>query len=282
MAAVTELYARHNLRQPSATGDAELPIHRHWLQHDASRFWVAETDGRVVGFGTGIVRGRWWYLSALFVQPEVQGQGVGRALLERAKAGHPVPGGVAATITDAVQPLSNTLYARCGLLPRLPVICFTGRLTAPVLRGAPPSGTEIAPLSTASLAEVARIDEVVVGLDRTIDHLYLLSRDGGRRGWVLRRDGRPVGYVFIDPTGVIGPAASLRPAHMTLLMRHAVAELAPLGPQTVQAAVPGPNVHAQRVFWQAGLVFENPSGLLLMSRPYGRFDRYVVGSYGLM
>jgi hypothetical protein len=99
---------------------------------------------------------------------------------------------------------------------------------------------------------------------------------------VLRCDGRPAGYVFIDPTGAIGPAASLRPANMTLLMQHALAELAAHKPETVRASVPGHNLTAQRTLWQAGLVFENPSGLLLMSRPFGRFDRYVVGSYGLM
>jgi GNAT superfamily N-acetyltransferase len=279
-AAVNELFARQNVPQLPETGAAELPGHRHLLRHDAPRFWVAELGGRVVGFGAGIVRGRWWYLSALFVLPEVQGRGVGRALLERAKAGHPAPGGVAATITDAVQPLSNTLYARCGLTPRLPLICFTGRLRTPATPAASP-GCEIVPLSPGALPEVSRLDEAVLGFDRTPDHAYLLAKDG-QRGWLLRHNGRPAGYVYTDSSGVIGPAASLRPAHMPLLMRHALAELAPLEPETVQAAVPGPNVQAQRILWQAGLVFENPSGLLLMSRPYGRFDRYVVGSYGLM
>jgi hypothetical protein len=36
------------------------------------------------------------------------------------------------------------------------------------------------------------------------------------------------------------------------------------------------------VFWEAGLVFGEDPGLLLASQPFGRFDRYCCGSFGLM
>ena len=60
----------------------------HLQGTDPERFVVgvqpSENDGeRVVAFGSAIVRERLWYLSMLFVLPEVQGKGLGRALIER-------------------------------------------------------------------------------------------------------------------------------------------------------------------------------------------------------
>lgn len=41
------------------------------------RGWVAEQDGRIVGFAIGLHSGHVW---ALFVRPEAEGQGIGSAL----------------------------------------------------------------------------------------------------------------------------------------------------------------------------------------------------------
>ena len=61
--------------------------------------------GRVVAFASAIVRERLWYLSMLFVLPELQGAGVGRELLGRVL---PDDDGMArATATDSAQPISN-------------------------------------------------------------------------------------------------------------------------------------------------------------------------------
>ncbi len=73
--------------------EEQSPVYRHFLEHDGERFWVAEavvedlTDGgggtlgaggrQIVGWGSGLLRGDWWFLSSLFVLPEAQGRGVG-------------------------------------------------------------------------------------------------------------------------------------------------------------------------------------------------------------
>ncbi len=279
-AALNELYGRHNLPQITAPATGELPLHRHFLREDPQRFWVAEAKGRVVGFGAGLVRADWWYLAALFVLPETQGRGIGRTLIGKARTGSPQVGRTA-TITDALQPVSNTLYAHHGLLPWLPIVGLVGRPSS-VERSALPRGDEVLPLDLELLAEVRRIDESVTGLDRTVDHAYLLSEEGARQGWVLCRKGRPEGYVYVNDTGLIGPAASTRAGDMALLVRFALATLGERNVESVSAAVPGPNAEAQRVLLQAGLVFEACPGLLLASRPFGRFDRYLIASYGLM
>ena len=123
-------------------GDQQFPGYRHFLRHDGERFWVAEavveeltgggggtlgeTGRQIVGWGSGLLRGDWWFLSSLFVLPEAQGLGVGARLFELAATGAP-PGAVRATVTDSLQPISNTLYAHRGLLPREVLVGFGGQ-----------------------------------------------------------------------------------------------------------------------------------------------------------
>jgi GNAT superfamily N-acetyltransferase len=55
---------------------------RDWLERDGVQAWVAEVEGRVVGFASVWER----TLRALYVDPVAQGAGVGTALLGEAEA----------------------------------------------------------------------------------------------------------------------------------------------------------------------------------------------------
>lgn len=57
---------------------------RHAVAHDPGGCWVAEADGRPVGAAIALLREDLWILSLLMVRGDAQGQGVGRALMERA------------------------------------------------------------------------------------------------------------------------------------------------------------------------------------------------------
>ncbi|MCJ7710944.1 MAG: hypothetical protein MUQ32_08960, partial [Chloroflexi bacterium] len=118
----------------------------HVLATDPDRFGVAvapagddEVGGpeRLIGFSSATVREGLWFLGMLFVELDAQARGVGSALLDRAQAGRDVdPGGPAVpgpgrpfdsgittwgVGTDTAQPVSNGMYARRGMLPRVPV-----------------------------------------------------------------------------------------------------------------------------------------------------------------
>ena len=275
-------------------GDDQSPAYRHYLRHDGERFWVAEavvedlTDGgggslgvtgrQIVAWGSGLLRGDWWFLSGLFVLPEAQGLGVGGRLFELATTGAP-PGAVRATVTDSIQPISNTLYARRGLLPREVLIEIGGEPRAG-LRPPRLGRLEAEPLTTASIPELREIDAAASGVDRSVDHEYYLTVSG-RRGWLLRRAGRPAAYVMLRKDGWVGPAASVREPDMYTVTAYALAELAAIGAAKVRSGVTGRCDGAQRALWEAGLVFETTPGLLLASRPFGRLDRYLAASYGM-
>ncbi len=275
-----------------AEHDDVSPAHRHYLRHDGERFWVAEavfekltgggslgaTGRQIVAWGSGLVRGDWWFLSSLFVLPEAQGIGVGGRLFDLAQTGAPA-GATRATVTDSLQPISNTLYARRGLLPR-EVLVEIGGQPRPDLRPPRLGRLEVEPLTAASVADLREIDAAASGLDRSVDHEYYLTVSG-RRGWLLRRAGRPVAYVMLRPDGWIGPAASVRAADIYAATAYALAALSAAGAAKVLSGVTGRCEGAQRALWEAGLVFETTPGLLLASRPFGRLDRYLPASYGL-
>jgi hypothetical protein len=139
---------------------------------------------------------------------------------------------------------------------------------------------DAAPLTTEHLAEVARIDAAVLGADRTADHLWLLGRPGSS-GWLFRRRERAIGYAYLggDGTGgagAVGPVATLRAEDQSAVLRFVLAELAARGIAQATVTVPGPNITAQRLLWQAGFSFDGATGLLCASRPFGRFDRYLL------
>jgi GNAT superfamily N-acetyltransferase len=134
-------------------------VHLHLLDHDGPRCFVAEEDGRVVGFTAALVRQDVWFLSALFVHPEWQGQGVGKRLLSLAWGeGY----GRRITITEALQPVSTAAYARRGLTPTTPILGFEGKP-----RATEPGGLEPA---AADPDAVLLLDEAAYGFDRAVDH----------------------------------------------------------------------------------------------------------------
>jgi GNAT superfamily N-acetyltransferase len=308
-AAVNELYRRRGVGLVLGD-DSRRAVHDHLLETDPQRFFVAEREGHVVAFSAALDRGSWWFLSCLFVLPREQGAGLGGRLLRAAAAARPVPGGVGATITNALQPVSNTLYARRGLFPWLALVGLTGtprRLAPPAL-----GRLDVVALGVDDVVALAEVDQAAAGADRSVDHAWYLGA-GGRRGWLFLRAGRPAGYVYVSQEGAIGPAATLRPADMEPLYVWAIAQAAGADPagssaeaspqigershgggtaaaspataaglRPVTAIVPGPCVAAQRALWEAGLRFGPDPGLLLASRPFGRPDRFGCGSFALM
>ena len=262
----------------------QAPGFLHGVRHDGERCWVAEREGDVVAWGAAILRDDWWFLSSLFVLPEAQGAGVGAQLFERARVGAPARA-VFATLTDTLQPVSNTLYARRGMLPREALLGFAGSPRMGAARdgeaSSPRLGTlEPELLTFAAVPELQPIDLAVLGFGRTVDHRFHLGA-GGRRGWLFRRAGRAVAYAFYRPTGLIGPLASLRAADIEPVLHFVLAELAALGLEKVKADVPASCAGAQRVLWGAGLLYSASPGLVLASRPFGRLDRYLPASYGM-
>jgi len=269
MAAQSELHDRRGAPLPSRPFEPAgmwARVHRHLLEHDAERAFVAEEDGRIVGFTAALRRADCWYFSALFIDPDFQGTGIGRRLLELAS--HSTCRR-RMTITEAIQPVSNGLYSRHGLLPVTPVLAFAGR---PRIA----SGDEALEQGVVTPAALAELDQAAYGFDRRVDHEFWARNC--ERATVWWREGRPCAYSYRGGfAGLIGPVAGCDPASAAAALRN---ELADTGDADVVVNIPGSATELARVAIDAGLRLGDP-GLLLLAPPDPPPTAYAIHSYWL-
>jgi GNAT superfamily N-acetyltransferase len=175
------VYEPHAFAPPAPPFEPFANQQRHLLRHDAERCVVAERDGTPVAYASAWARDDAWFLASLFVRPDAQARGVGSALLDAIWGDFRHR----RTLTDAIQPVSNALYARRGLVPATPVLAFTGRSRVRDV-------TELEPAAQAPdvAAALRAVDEIAYGFDRAPDHAYwatLARRTVWRRGDELAR-----------------------------------------------------------------------------------------------
>jgi GNAT superfamily N-acetyltransferase len=235
VAALGELFRSHRYDPPGPPLEVFAANHRHIL--DTGTSFVADEAGLVRGYGAAIVRGDDWFLSSLFIAPGAQGQGLGSLLLDAVWGDAPRR----RTITDALQPVSNAVYGRRGLVPVTPILNFYGTPTA-----LEPDGDE-AP------ADVAAIDAAAYGFDRAVDHRYW-ERSARRTEW-----GDAYSYFF--PGGEIGPVGGLT---QDAAGRALGAELA-RARGAVRVRIPGTARPLVLTALRAGLRLTETPGLLLCS-----------------
>ena len=250
LAAIGSVFVPHGFEPPAPSLATFSNIQGHIRRTGTSV--VAVDDERVVAYGSSWTRGDDWFLASLFVAPAAQGRGVGPALLDavwtEAKRRR--------TMTDAIQPISNVLYGRRGLVPATPVLTFFGRPRVD-------AAVERHPVDT------RRIDELAYGFDREVDH----------RHWVehARRTDWSDAYSYAFPGGEIGPVAGATPAAAAAAL---TGELA-AAEGDVRVRIPGSARALVEVALAAGLRLAPVPGLLLVSRGVEPPTALAPSSYAL-
>jgi GNAT superfamily N-acetyltransferase len=271
-----------------------IRLFTHLQETDPERFIVATRtitgDAEdLVAFALAILRDRLWYLSMLFVLPELQGAGVGRQLLARIM---PEDGGVArATATDSAQPISNALYSTYGITPRMPLLNLSGLPHRPEAFGVLPSG--VAPVAFETIAagspdgpghrrlmtEIDALDRELLGAAHPPDHRFL--RTESRHGWLyLGPDGAPLGYGYAGEAGRLGPIAVRDQALLAPIMGHLTSVVVPRG--AFATWIGGAADGAIVALLRAGFRFDQFPVLLCWDRPFADFSRYLPISPGLV
>jgi len=279
------------LNQPAMPDDLSglLRLLDHFLTTDPDRFLVATEGDEVVGFASATVRGDLWFLGMLFVRPDRQAAGLGRALLDAARAGDLGAIRRWGTCTDSAQPISNALYARIGLVPRIPIWRMTGDVQDRGAFPGLPGGAAVEPFETIvdgspdghrRLAEIVNaLDREVIGLEHPADHA-LLRRDD-RRGFLLRAaDGDPLGYGYASAVGRIGPIATIDPSLVAPMLGWLLANVPASGSRAVWLPAAAAEAFAAGI--RAGLRLDGFPGLICWSSSDHPFERYVPISLALV
>src|ERR1035437_1409365 len=325
-AAVDDYMRRLARPLPPPYLDPLIGLLRHLQTTDPERFVVAVRTGprvapwqaaspapraeRIVGFGIAVQREHVWFLSQLYVLPEEQRRGIGRALLTGVMPSMPSEGasqalaggqgatpptdvrpGVLATCTDSAQPVSNGLYGRFGIVARMPVFNLVGRPIDPAALPALPEGIEAIPLEAAggpatntpnasAIAEaIDAIDRAVLGYAHPADHAFL--RTEGRTGFLYRTSGGdPIGYGYSSKAGRFGPVALLDETLTAPVVAHLLTAIEPRGASS--AWIPGANDRAMVAMLRAGLRIEGFPGLMCWTRPFAAFELYMPAGLSLL
>jgi Acetyltransferase (GNAT) family len=250
----------HGFAPPMPSPQSFSSQHRHLLRTDPGRCFVAVRDERVLGYVAALQRGGDWFLASLFISPDAQGSGVGGRLLATVWGDDAVR---RRTLTDAIQPISNALYGRRGLVPATPLLSFSGS----------PTGVEPSLAIGQPSTDLAAIDDRAYGFDRAIDHGFW-GGIGERTVWL--RGGSPAAYSYRSPEGAIGPVGGIDPAAAAAALR---GELARGGAVTVR--IPGSSRALIECALAARLRLAPTPGLLLLSEGVPAPDALAIASYTL-
>lgn len=251
------------------------------LRDDPRGVWLAEDDGEIAGFALSWVCAHLWFLAELFVAPGRQGQGIGNELLNRTLQ-HASQAGAThkALITFAFNVVSQGLYVRHGLFPRVPIhLCSAERES--LKRHAPGPTLGVTPIRATAddLETLRRLDLASLGVSREKHHRHLLG-DPAMQGVLLDDGSGCVGYAYLAATGHIGPLAVTHTQAMPAAFRTALAMAVAGESSQVSAFVPGIS-DALEFAASEGMRFTLPM-VLMSAHDCGDWTRYLPRNPGFM
>lgn len=243
------------------------PLHR-LLARIATEWWVAEEtgSGRLVGFARSIDRDGLMELTELFVLPDQQSRGVGKALLERA---FPAGRGTVRSIIATSDVRAQARYYAAGTVGRFPLYTLGGVPDDP----GPMRSITAESIEGERAIEVQRgVEVAVLGHRRSDDEVrWLLDR---RQGHLYRRAHRVIGFSFFGPDGA-GPMAALDPSDLPAILLHVEGLARSIGLERLELQLPAPNAVGIRHLMGRGFRFDSWINILMSDRPFGQFDRFI-------
>jgi GNAT superfamily N-acetyltransferase len=280
VASINDLTVRHGFGPMATASPPSFQLFS--LEDDPDGLWVAEDNGNILGFAWSWVCGDVWFLAQLFVDPAQQGRGIGNELLERtieharkSKASHK------ALITFTFNRVSQGLYMRHGLFPKMPIYFFSAPRER-VMKGLPKPTLHGVAIddSAATMERLAEIDTRAIGASREKHHRYLLN-DPATTGVLLCAGNDCLGYSYISSNGHIGPLAVIRADVLREAFTAALKLAADRTTEKVSAFLPGTCDSALSLAINHGMRITFP--MLLMASPgYGDWTQYLPRNPGFM
>lgn len=201
--------------EPRGPGRGRAWVERthHLLRTDPGGCWVAEDEDGLAGFATSLTRELMWVLATYAVRPELQGRGVGRALLDAAL--HHGRGCLRGMLSASDDPRAVRRYLVAGfaLHPQMTLRGHVDRTAIPVLRRvreATPGDTDL----------MDSVDRRTRGAAHGPDHALM------QRIWraVVSDSGTGSGYAYLGLDGSVALLAATDRRTATELLWAALAD----------------------------------------------------------
>jgi GNAT superfamily N-acetyltransferase len=190
----------------------ERPVVEFMAAQEGGCFWVAEDASGIIGYARVVKFGRMEQLTEVAVRPDLQGQGIGRALVERCWPGPPTQE-VGRLVVAAGSVVDLSLYMEFGVMP------VTGHwhLEVPTERYVEARSHEIdstdAPVhvleTDGAIKQWKRLEPEAIGHERPRVQEFF----GRERACLatLDEDAHATGLCWVGPRGYIGPGVGARP-----------------------------------------------------------------------
>jgi GNAT superfamily N-acetyltransferase len=274
------LRVRHG-RQPSSSPPS-IAFPKFCLGEDPGGLWIVEHGETIVGFGFSWMTEKFWFLSQLFVIPDMQAKGIGQTLLSKTLL-HAEHHGAAnrALITFAYNTASIGLYLHNGLYPREPLYRMATSAQT-VAQNLADTGYDVMPIAPRPRPDewIGRIDEELLGFRRDSHHKFLLDDSAGC-ALRIERAGRAAGYAYISPQGRVGPLAIAPDADAKAVVTTALRCALESAPSRVSMLVPGRADVVMQALLAFGFRVEEPL-MLMASRPFGDWRNYLPRDPGFL
>lgn len=272
---------------PATADDVAYFSRRRWRDEHARKLYVdlahvapngafvAKDEGTPVGIVIPHALEDEWFLSEIFVEPSFQTRGIGWKLLT--EAGKDAGDATRSGLLEPAELGGLAFFLRRGVALQAPIVDVSGAI---------PHENELARMAAGDYRfvtepldpvghrmAIGQLDREVRGSARPLDHLYFCENGGG---FIFRRDEELAGYVYVWPSGRIGPMASASQTYLVQFFAFALATLRQsYGATWCTAMVPGTNIRVMRAAMRAGLslesvrLFASEGGMLDLSRYVG-------------
>lgn len=242
------------------------PLWEH-LQQTAVQSWLAEDDGKVLGYARSVLRDDVLELTEFFVLPGQQSAGVGRELLSRA---FPAEGARRRFIIATLDTRALARYMKTSVYPCFP-ICYLSRDPEPAVVETDLTFEPITPDSDI-LAALDALDASILGYKRTVDHQWLMQN---RAGFICRRAGEIVGYGYVSVMS--GPFA-LRDANDYPAVLAYSETQAFVNSYRFGLDIPMTNRTAIAYLLSRGYQLDSFFEFFMSDEPFGQFENYIFTS----
>lgn len=186
----------------------------HFLETDPEGCWVAEDDRGLLGFATSFNREKLWCLATYVVRPDIQGGGIGKALLVAAL--HHGRGSLRGMLSSSADPKAVRRYRLAGfsLHPQMHLRGTVDRSAIPVL-------AKVREGSAGDIDLMDSVDRLTRGAAHGPDHAVML------RAWrlVVSDTTTGSGYAYLDADSNVQLLAATNRRTATRLLWEALASM---------------------------------------------------------